>query len=225
MMSVEKCSALYFPFKSRNICTVRTAKWATGISCVVYFAINFFWFFVVKQQKGDVGARNVTCVYENFFAQFVLLYSKIDGVLYSFGPFAIMGLTNIAVIYKFVQAKLASKHGETESTNQALSNATMRGTAILITVTMIFIVLTGPANIILATAVFVDIHPLLVSFLYIGVALNHSINGLLYTIVGSKFRKELIDMLRCTGGLNHTDVGRNSPSSSNLNKITETTSP
>ena len=194
MMSVEKCIALYFPFKTRNICTAKTAKWASGIACVVCFVINFFWFFVVKQRK-DGGARNLFCAYEDYFVKYTLVYSQIDSVLYSFGPFAIMGLTNIAIIYKFIKAKLASARGGTESTNQALSNAAMKGTAIVITVTMTFIVLTGPANIVSLVTIYS--HPLLDSFLYISVALNHSINGLLYCIVGSKFRKELIATLYC----------------------------
>ena len=80
---------------------------------------------------------------------------------------------------------MASNQGGTESTNQTLSNAAMRGTAILITVTMTFIVLTGPSQV--AFAITIHIHPLLLPFLYLSVALNHSINGLLYCIVGSKF--------------------------------------
>ena len=195
MMSVEKCIALYFPFKTRNVCTVRTAKWASGIAFVFFFLLNLFWFFVVKQLKGDAGARNAACIYAEFFVKYVLDFNAIDGVLYSFGPFTIMGLTNIAIIYKFIQAKMASKHGGTESTNQALGNAAMKGTAILITVTMTFIILTGPANIV--HAVTLNIHPLLDPFLYFCAALNHGINGFLYMIVGSKFRKELIATLRC----------------------------
>ena len=195
MMSVEKFIALYFPFKTRNICTVRTAKWASGIVFVIFLFLNFFWFFVVKQLKGDGGARNAACVHEEFFVKYVLDFSKMDGVLYSFGPFIIMALTNIAIIFKFIRAKMASKHGGTESTNQALSNVAMRGTAILIIVTMTFIILTAPAQI--TFSITSNIHPLLEPFLYISLALNHSINGFLYMIVGSKFRKELIDTLCC----------------------------
>ena len=196
MMSVEKFIALYFPFKSRNICTVRTAKWASSIAFVIFFLLNFFWFFVVKALKGDRGARNVACVLEDFFVKFYLNWERIDGVLYSFGPFAIMAFTNIAIIYKFIKAKLTNRRcGRTESTNHALDNAAMRGTAILITVTMTFIILTAPAQIFFAITL--NIHPLLERFLYISVSLNHSINGLLYCIVGSKFRKELIATLRC----------------------------
>ena len=127
MVSVEKCIALYFPFKTRNICTVRTAKWASGIAFIIYFLLDLFWFFVVKQLKGDAGERNLACVFEDFLVKYVLDISKIDGLLYSFVPFAIMSLTNIAIIYKFIQAKMASKHGGTESTNQALANVAMRG--------------------------------------------------------------------------------------------------
>ena len=196
MMSVEKIIALYFPFKSRNICTVRTEKWASGIAFVFFCLLNFFWFFVVKALKGDRGARNNACDFEDFFVKFYLNWERIDGVLYSFGPFAIVAFTNIAIIYQFVQAKLTNRRcGRTESTKKALDNAAMRGTTIFITVTMTFIILTAPAQIFFAITL--NIHPLLSPFLHISVVLNHSINGVLYCIVGSKFRKELIATLHC----------------------------
>ena len=107
-----------------------------------------------------------------------------------------MAFTNIAIIYKFVQAKLTNRRcGRTESTNHALDNAAMRGTAIMIIVTMTFIILTAPAQIFFAITL--NIHPLIERFLYISVALNDSINGFLYRIVGTKFRKELIATLHC----------------------------
>ena len=40
IMSVEKCFAVYFPLKSKTVCTVRTAKWATGIVGVVLAVYN-----------------------------------------------------------------------------------------------------------------------------------------------------------------------------------------
>ena len=164
--------------------------------CVCNFSLpEFFLVLCGKKLKGDGGARNAACVHEEFFVKYVLDFSKMVGVLYSFGPFIIMGLTNIAIIFKFIQAKMVSKHGGTESTNQALGNAAMRGTAILITVTMTFIILTAPAQI--TFSITSNIHPLLEPFLYISLALNHSINGFLYMIVGSKFRKELVDTLCC----------------------------
>ena len=77
-----------------------------------------------------------------------MTFNRIDAVLYSFAPFAIIVLLNIAIIYKFVKAKLETAHADrTESTNQALSKSATRGTAILITVSVTFILLTSPANI------------------------------------------------------------------------------
>ena len=116
---------------------------------------------------------------------------------------------------------MASKHGETESINQALSSAAMKGTAILITVTMTFIILTGPANIVFSITT--DTHPLLSPFLYLAMALNHGINGFLYTIVGSKFRKELIAILCCNKRQNQdTERGRSrSTQISTVSKGTE----
>ena len=40
LMSVDKCFAVYFPLKSKTICTVKTAKWGTGIVGVVLVAFN-----------------------------------------------------------------------------------------------------------------------------------------------------------------------------------------
>ena len=149
----------------------------------------------MKQQEVDIGARYMVCMYEDFLVKYVLIWDRMDGVLYSFGPCTILSLASIAIIYKFIQAKMVSKHSGTESTNQALGNVAMWGTAILITVTMTFIILTAPAQI--TFAITLNVHPLLKPFLYLTTALNHGINGFLYMIVGSKFRMELIAALRC----------------------------
>ena len=193
MMSVEKFIALYFPLKAKAICTVETAKWSSGIAFIIFVLFDAQFFFAVKANKGDGSIQ--FCYDIELFDGYIALYSKVDGILYSFAPFAIMSLTNIAIIYKFVKAKVASKHTGTGSTNQALSKAATKGTAILIAVSITFIILTGPANIIYSITIFP--HPLLNQFLYFCIVLNHSINGLLYCIVGSKFRKELIYTLCC----------------------------
>ena len=194
MMSVEKFIALYFPLRTRNICTVKTAKWASSIASVVLAIINIFWFFVIGAVYKE-KSRNTTCRYKDFILDYILTILKVDGVISFWGPFAIMACCTSAIIYKFVQAKRAFKRGGTESTNQALGSAAMRGTAILIAVTITFMVLIGPANIILTMSI--RAYPILEPILYVGIQLNHSINGVLYCIVGSKFRKELIKTLRC----------------------------
>ena len=187
LMSIEKFIALYFPLKVRSICTIKTAKWVSGIAFLIYALFNCQFFFTAKWDEA------VFCAYNEPFENYLQTYLRVDEVLYSYAPFAIMGTANIAIIYKFIKAKMASKRAGTESTNQAMSSAAMRGTAILITVSVTFLVLTGPATIVFAVTVFPS--RILMGILYFGVALNHSINCFLYCIVGTKFRKEFIAKL------------------------------
>ena len=58
-------------------------------------------------------------------------------------PFVLMVIASCLIIYKFMMAKWQARHGGTESTSQALSRNAMKGTAMLITVSVIFILLTG----------------------------------------------------------------------------------
>ena len=189
MMSVEKCIVVYFPLKVKNICTVKTAKWACLVAALIIAAFNSQWFFIIEV------ASSSYCSYTKVSTSYILIYNRIDSIIYSFGPFAIMGLTNICIIYKFIKAKMATKCG-TESTNQALSKSAMRGTAILITVSLTFIILTGPASIYFS--LFEDSTDSIVYVtLYMPTTLNRGINSVMYCIVGYKFRKELFDLICC----------------------------
>ena len=188
MMSVEKCIVVYFPLIVRNICTVKTAKWACLVAAIIFFAFHCQWFFIIEN-------RSKYCYYVEDSQWYIIIFNRIDSIIYSFGPFGIMGLTNIAIIYKFINAKLAVKHG-TESTNQALSKSAMRGTAILITVSLTFIILTGPAPI--YYSFFEDsTDPIVYVTVNMPTTLNHGVNSVMYCIVGSKFRRDLVDLMCC----------------------------
>ena len=93
-----------------------------------------------------------------------------------------------------MKAKMALKHG-TDSTNQALSKSAMRGTAILITISLTFIILTGPVSVVYTITA--DPDPVLIAILYSCSGLNHGINAVMYCIVGSSFRQELIELICC----------------------------
>ena len=122
LMSVEKCFAVYFPFTSRTVCTVRTAKWATGIVGVFLVGYNIFqiWDWQSRFIK-SIGHHICIFIDEN---NKNILYA-VDSVLYSFGPFVLMFITNFAIVFKFMRAKCRSN--STESTNQALVKSATRG--------------------------------------------------------------------------------------------------
>ena len=89
-----------------------------------------------------------------------------------------------------MMAKWKNRHGGTGSVNQALSKSAIKGTVMLLFVSFEFIILTGPVTI--TYSYIIDVPPLIVySITVLLEYLNHSINGVLYCMSGSKFRQEL----------------------------------
>ena len=190
VMSLEKCFVLYFPFKAKTICTVKTAQWVSGMVSLGFIIYDCQLFIIIESYL-YYGFRYCTQVRisPNYWAA----YRKIDSILYSFGPFVIMLITNIAIICKFMQAKWASRKNcrQAEVTSQALSKSAFRGTAMLVTVSMTFIILTSPVALNSAKIITTDsaIQTVVIGSMQY---LNHSINVLLYCVVGQKFRQELL---------------------------------
>ena len=97
-MSIEKCLALYFPFKTKSICTVEISKRVTLVTALVFVAFESQFFFLIKKVSHN------ECDFVRVPQNYPLIFNPIDSVLYSFGPFTIMTLANCAIIYKFMSA-------------------------------------------------------------------------------------------------------------------------
>ena len=191
-MSLEKCIALYLPLKANKICTVKTAKWVTGIVGIILagYDLQYLIMYEARFRKNGTG-------YCKLHGTYILTLSTIDSALYSFGPFALMFITNFAIGLKFMRAKCKSDQiNSTESTSQALEKAATRGTAMVVTVSVTFLLLTAPNGVDNALSHFIrlDKKPLYHVFMNSTQYLNHSINGILYCIVGSRFRRELFQI-------------------------------
>ena len=117
VMSLERFFALYFPLKSKTVCTVKTAKWATTILALIFLAYNVQYLIIYKSQVKD---RVYSCLFPN--KKLLEVLDRIDSILYSFGTFTIMILVNSAIIVMFMKAKFQSIIGNSvESTSQALN--------------------------------------------------------------------------------------------------------
>ena len=82
---------LYFPFKTRGISTVKMAKWMCAITTLVFVAYNIQDFVIF-----DANIINNETYYA-FIREpesYETIFTRIDSVLYSFAPFAIMVLVN-----------------------------------------------------------------------------------------------------------------------------------
>ena len=71
-------------------------------------------------------------------------FLSVDFVLYSFGPFSVMSVTNFAIAFKFMRAK-CKRNSSTQSTEQSLAKSATRGTAMVVTVSVTFLILTAPS--------------------------------------------------------------------------------
>ena len=185
-MCLEKCFALYVPLKAKSICTVKTAKWSTAIVGIVLVSYNVVYLvFYYSAGKGSCKVSHKQ------------IWDRIDSVLYSFGPFVVMLAANSAIIYMFMRVKCQNSAKNTsQSTNQALYKSATRGTAMVIAVSMTFIILTSPVALDNATGSRLASNPMYHVFMVIMQYLNHSVNGVLYCVVGSKFRSTLVQIFR-----------------------------
>ena len=190
IISVEKFLALYFPYKTKTICTVRIARRVILVTGVIFVAWDSQFFILGKATLNVFGQKY--CDYGNVSLDYTkILWGILIPTSYSYGPFAIMILANFAIIYKFMVAKCRNRNGNTQSTNQALSKSATRGTTMLLTISFMFIILTGP--IVLLNSIWpVENYPYLSFEISIILEyLNHAINGFLYCLSGSRFRNEL----------------------------------
>ena len=181
LMSIEKCFAVYFPLKAKTVCTVRTAKWATGAAGVVLAAFNAINFFLESDFIKSSG-RHI-CLF-NFDRNVVTALTTVDSVLYSFGPFTLMFITNFAIVFKFMRAK-CNQRNSTESTNQALSKSATRGTAMVVTVSVTFLILTVLSAVDMALWPNIKLSENVVYNVIMNFPqyLSHSINGVLYLLL------------------------------------------
>ena len=190
IISIEKFVALYFPFKTKTICTVSVARRVSLVTAVIFAGFNAQFIYIAKKKYTEHGTY---CSYGGP-EKYTVILMNIFGALYSYVPFVIIMLANFAIIYKFINAKLKTTRGGTESTNQALSKSATRGTGMLLTVSFAFIILTGPISLIY---IWKEVPVLAVDITVVLQYLNHGINGILYCVTGSRFRNELKKMFLC----------------------------
>ena len=122
-MSLEKCFVIYFPLKSKTVCTVKTAKWATGVVGIILAGYDLQYLIVC-----EATVDKNSCVCQVTYLDIMIF---VDSYIYSIGPFVLMFITNFAIVFKFIRAKCRNvQNSSSESTNQALVKSATKGTAI-----------------------------------------------------------------------------------------------
>ena len=139
--------------------------------------------------------EKLNCV---LISEYRLVLFSVDSVLYSFGPLVLIFITNVAIVLKFIKAKF--QNNSTESTHQALAKSATRGTAMVVTVSVTFLLLNSPEGIKnVLSHLSLEKIPIYRAFMNITSYLNHAINGFLYIIVETRFRMELFKVFSRKG--------------------------
>ena len=129
VMSIEKFIALYFPLKAKSYCTVGTAKWVTCILAIIIVGLNspiFIWY-------KFIGKYCFVTKHKNYFVMLNL-------ILYALLPIFTMLLAIAAIIYKL----MVIKYKGMSRANESVSKSSTRGSVMVVTVSLAFIILTSP---------------------------------------------------------------------------------
>ena len=123
------------------------------------------------------------CVFVGVPEDYETTYYLIGTFLYSYILICIIVTANCLIIVKFMMAKWKKRHGGTGSVSQALSKSAIKGTVMLLFVSLAFIILTGPIAI--TYSYIIDDPPIIVyGMTVLFQYLNHSLNGVLYCLSG-----------------------------------------
>ena len=202
-MSIEKFIVVYFPLKTKSICTVRTARIVSLVTASVFFPYDLQFFLFTTNYEDSSGSY---CYYVNFPSKYwTILFGVVDAILYVYAPFLIMILAYSAIVYKFMLVKWRCRQGSEKSTSQTLSKSATTGIAMLFTVSLAFVVLTAP--IMIVNAVWPNGIPLLIFSVCLALEyMSHAINGVLYCVSGSRFKNELKLLLKCSQINSHNNI-------------------
>ena len=205
-MTIERFIAVHFPFKAPKYATIKNGKIVIVILIVVFTGINLHFFWTVSlNERGH-------CAYLEEHTHFHdKVWPWIDATLYSFTPFALLFIFNILIICdNRRQLKRRSTLHVRRKEGKYNSGFHARLSAMLVTVSIVFLLLSAPTVILISirdeyfdfTKGVPDFQNLAVYALWqrstsFCLYLNHSINFLLYCVSGQRFRRELINLLQC----------------------------
>ena len=200
-VGVERMVAVFWPHKAKQIFTRTFAARQMAIIGVILALINshFFWTFTfVSEPNCGPHPR-----YEHFIKY---VFSWIDTCLTSLVPYLIMLVTSSAIVAKLTRANQVRKVKLNVKRDKKLTSMT----AILFSITGIFLLTTAPVTVFLSVIKYskrnVAQYILHLDCLSLLFYVNYSVNFLLYCVSGPRFRREFVRMcwIKANGSRNNS---------------------
>ncbi|CAH1784826.1 unnamed protein product [Owenia fusiformis] len=208
-VSVERTIAVWMPFRVKQLCSRKSSAITLFIVGILLTAANlhFFWTagIIPAPRKRNSTICNLSGnQYKVFWRQY---WPWIDATLRSYLPFTLIVLSNSLIIAKILQTRRQRKLLTSRTCNH--SNGITSMTAMLIGISIGYIITTSPISVFFAYVNYIMYHHGKIPDQFVGsfqlayaVCMmlhycNNAVNFLLYCVTGPRFRKELIVMFCC----------------------------
>ena len=213
VFTIFRVIAVYLPHKANVYCTRRKAFIAMGVTLFVSCVVNIDSILHVQYSQNSKGKKCSRVKYYKVYTQWVML------VIMSIVPFVVLVIGNIMIIFKIVTYSIKRKR----MSNDVNSKDSQSMTAMLISISVLFLVTQVPAIVITIFKQNVDLGNVTKEYIH-GFAVtetvfrllkwsNHGMNFVCYCISGERFRQELFAMVK--GWLSKKGNGNERTKSSN----------
>ncbi|XP_021373894.1 thyrotropin-releasing hormone receptor-like [Mizuhopecten yessoensis] len=195
-MTIERFLAIWLPLKVSELCTRTRAFLVMGLIAVPLLGLNLHFFWSTLEVWDDYYSWD--CQFRSEFEYFMTkMWYWIDGAAYSLIPFIILVIFNILIIVGISRGHrgVVSKIDKTQMTEKMKQQQQI--TIMLVTVSLVFVVLTMPNCVFFIFQNYWDytknLHEYARYFLFYQLVFvlsdfNHAINFYLYFLSGRKFR-------------------------------------
>ena len=199
-ISVERYIAILYPLKVRLYLTLKRMN--ILICCLTLITFISKVYYLLTSYVISFNGIPV-CILEGNNVRITLIFSILNGLLYSFIPFCIITTLNLLILKKLQSQKTSYARSQ-----QLPTLSTTRGNMLvpmMFAISTVFVVTTIPMSILtIVTCVFRvighdwDGNDNWVFLLAVGLAnLNHIVNFFLYCVTGSVFRGALSALFKC----------------------------
>ena len=224
-ISLERFTAVYFPFKVKVIFSKKAAFIIVGGITVFLALLNSYAFFAygviqIKSGKFCDISNEAFLVFRDRF------HTMIEFCFYFLFPFLVLVTCNIAIILKISKQKMM-RSKVSSTANKKVSSLTI----MLLHVSLAFIVLVSPLVFFFILVKPFDPNGLPIAFRMGGLyslsllsTFNHCINVILYTIAMPKFKHEVIELLPCKRRAKVTPANSSGSDQSSKEQTTKTDS-
>ncbi|CAH1797157.1 unnamed protein product [Owenia fusiformis] len=207
-VTVDRVITVYMPLHARRISTKKNAAIAIIVTFVVLMGINAQILFTHGNRTipWNGGFYTYPCTYNDgnvFFHNIV--WKWIDGAVSSYLPFFILIISNIVIAIQLLRS--AEMRKKTMNVSKQSGDSTASLSIMLITISMVFLVLTGPVVVYLITwdqwhedKSHANISKLRLVWACLNMLLysNYCVNFFMYCLSGKRFRSEMMILFRCT---------------------------